>query len=562
MGGIQITQAGGAGVVNAAGAQTAGPFSTVISGISCAAAIVGAVPTRLTWAISVPAGGKAKPEPQPNALAITFLPNLPGPYSIIAVDQAGTIYSIELLVQERVTTQRGQAITPAYVAPSQVEIPTFGESLFCDNQDGGRLKTKKTTGLIATTLSALADLVDLGKSTLKWLQASDNPTTLLKARPTDGIVDFNVLQTTFANPVGGRKNQVVNIGWNFAATGSAEVAGEGTAGLSFESFFNPTVGTEYMEAHLIYVPGVTAGGYAAGAQRRPITYIFNRLTNRIEGAITGDLYSFSRDAGGTETIILDNVAKTVQFGSLAQVQVRGGFNNAGFLYQLNAAQSSYIELLRLDSANKVVLDAGAAGAKTGGTLDVATILTANAGGTATAKSILRAYTADTSYGGLYIGVTPGTGNYVLLSNGSELILNAPAAGTAISFRIANTVGFTWNGAGLRIGDATGATEKLEVIGNTLFGGALRITVLAVSNLATGGAIGTAAATVDIFSSFDVNQTTAAQTLSLPNPTTTTTGRIAEVSNIGSTAFTMHGKTVAAGGSARFKWTGAAWSAFV
>ena len=89
--------------------------------------------------------------------------------------------------------------------------------------------------------------------------------------------------------------------------------------------------------------------------------------------------------------------------------------------------------------------------------------------------------------------------------------------------------------------------------------ALWFDTLAVTDKAAGGAIGTAAATVDLYGSFDVNQTTAAQTLSLPSPTVTTTGLVVIISNVGSQSFTIHGVALAAGASQIAKWTGAAWS---
>ncbi len=45
--------------------------------------------------------------------------------------------------------------------------------------------------------------------------------------------------------------------------------------------------------------------------------------------------------------------------------------------------------------------------------------------------------------------------------------------------------------------------------------------MTIANLATGGAIGTAATTVDVKTTFNINQTTANQTLALPTPTNTT-----------------------------------------
>ena len=43
----------------------------------------------------------------------------------------------------------------------------------------------------------------------------------------------------------------------------------------------------------------------------------------------------------------------------------------------------------------------------------------------------------------------------------------------------------------------------------------------ITNLVTGGAIGTATATVDAKTTFNINQTTANQTLTIPSPTDTT-----------------------------------------
>lgn len=84
-------------------------------------------------------------------------------------------------------------------------------------------------------------------------------------------------------------------------------------------------------------------------------------------------------------------------------------------------------------------------------------------------------------------------------------------------------------------------------------------VAAVTNKATGGAIGTAAATVDITAQANVAQTTAGQVLTLPNPTDASAGKAYLVNNIGSQSFTMLGAVVAAGASLLAVWTGAAWS---
>jgi hypothetical protein len=87
----------------------------------------------------------------------------------------------------------------------------------------------------------------------------------------------------------------------------------------------------------------------------------------------------------------------------------------------------------------------------------------------------------------------------------------------------------------------------------------RLRVIPIGNLAGGGAIGTAAATVDLAPTFNVNQTTAGQALSLPNPTNTAAGLWVTVNNVGSQSFTLLGATVAAGAGVSAQWTGAAWS---
>lgn len=70
--------------------------------------------------------------------------------------------------------------------------------------------------------------------------------------------------------------------------------------------------------------------------------------------------------------------------------------------------------------------------------------------------------------------------------------------------------------------------------------------IAVTDKVSGGAIGTAAATVDIGTMFVVTQTTAAQALTLPTPTVTTFPRTVVVTSEGAESFTMYGVTLATG----------------
>ena len=56
-------------------------------------------------------------------------------------------------------------------------------------------------------------------------------------------------------------------------------------------------------------------------------------------------------------------------------------------------------------------------------------------------------------------------------------------------------------------------------------GALLLESVTISDLPSGGSIGTAAATVDMYSTIFLNQTTTGQTITLPTPTVTTAGRV-------------------------------------
>lgn len=89
-------------------------------------------------------------------------------------------------------------------------------------------------------------------------------------------------------------------------------------------------------------------------------------------------------------------------------------------------------------------------------------------------------------------------------------------------------------------------------------GSTIITVRNISNKATGGDIETAANSVNIGTVFDVNQTTAGQTLTLPWPFPATAGRMVKVYNTGTTSFTMYTITIEPSKFSEYLWTGSAW----
>lgn len=106
--------------------------------------------------------------------------------------------------------------------------------------------------------------------------------------------------------------------------------------------------------------------------------------------------------------------------------------------------------------------------------------------------------------------------------------------------------------GLNIVNATTLAAALDVNGAEV----LRGTTL--GNFAANAAIGTAAATVDNFSTVLIPQTTAGISLTIPNPTNTQSGRILSIGNTGTTSVTVGGTAIGAGNVAQFLWSGTAW----
>jgi hypothetical protein len=88
---------------------------------------------------------------------------------------------------------------------------------------------------------------------------------------------------------------------------------------------------------------------------------------------------------------------------------------------------------------------------------------------------------------------------------------------------------------------------------------LRLATTVVANLATGGVIGTAATTVDIASAFNINQTTAAQALTLPSPTIADAGLLVKISNVGTASFTLNGQQMPLNATTEFLWNGTVWT---
>jgi parallel beta-helix repeat protein len=155
-----------------------------------------------------------------------------------------------------------------------------------------------------------------------------------------------------------------------------------------------------------------------------------------------------------------------------------------------------------------------------------------------------------------------TANFWISGNGrSDTAFQAPLFDTATAAALG--IGTT-NASSITIG-ATTVTTTVQgpfVANGSQFtnNGSTLLTGNTLSDFAASGAVGTAAATVDIYTTFVIPQTTAGRTLSLPAPTTGTAGRLAYVLNTGSSAFTMHGVSIQSGKAQTYIYDGSAWTA--
>lgn len=167
-------------------------------------------------------------------------------------------------------------------------------------------------------------------------------------------------------------------------------------------------------------------------------------------------------------------------------------------------------------------------------------------------------------------------NAVTIQAGTNISIQANAShtltllgGGGSSFELANTGEVFVTSAGETNVTATG---NLALNGNniiidsaefTTFTSQLNIdnavfyTPCSLGNFASGGVIGTAGATVGTFTCINIAQTTAGQTLTLPDPGSLLS-EVVYICNTGSTSFTMYGKTIGTSNFSTFVWSGSAW----
>ena len=126
-------------------------------------------------------------------------------------------------------------------------------------------------------------------------------------------------------------------------------------------------------------------------------------------------------------------------------------------------------------------------------------------------------------------------------------------GTASQFTVGNDGSVTTSGLLTANGGITIGSGKNFVNGGSTLNAAKAL------SLGASGAIGTAAATVDAYTTFNVTATATSLNFSLPSPTVTTAGRLAYISNVGTNSFTIGSVAINSGASASFIWNGTSWT---
>jgi len=339
---------------------------------------------------------------------------------------------------------------------------------------------------------------------------------------------------------------------------------------------------------------VTTGNtisWAGAAVALPTTILWEHI-NLANTADNMAVLTGSTNGSNMVTVSIDTTGTTPVIGSYTTVlasgytaQGSGGFGGSSngssgrfVTAYCDANDSNKPKLLVGQMGNSTTVDRGnaigvvTAGAASGGTATIA-LLGSNATGlsglTPGAMYYIQANgTLGTTVTSYYYGTA--TSSTSLLSSGTNSSGATVNVNESVASKVQSASGKTSVYTEFSQGDesvrvyangsssfyADGHTDSSLNIDRGLI-----YTTVAIGNLASGGAIGTAAATVDMGTAFAVNQTTTGQAITLPSPTNVKAGRIAYLINTGSASFTAYGSTVAAGASVVAVWNGSAWSGY-
>jgi hypothetical protein len=160
--------------------------------------------------------------------------------------------------------------------------------------------------------------------------------------------DVNLAISSSLNPGSQRNNMATSWGYNNDGDGVRVHAAEPSLNYRFETFYSPSAGHEYMESHLQYQS-------TRGKVLRPFAFQIDRNTDVSSVHIQTDGFSY---LGPDETQYVKFMPHGVYF--LNRTSLVSYVNGHQFLQQLNAAGTYFVNLVRLDTADRVQLGGGAA----------------------------------------------------------------------------------------------------------------------------------------------------------------------------------------------------------
>lgn len=420
---------------------------------------------------------------------------------------------------------------------SYVEVGAFGNTTLYE----GRLRINAGTGTTAVYNTLATSSTD---SSLSFVNANGTTTRTIASLSSAGQFNLNgvLAQINAAGVAGTAATSALSL---LSANGTTLYTGTLT--------FDPTSTTPTFRLSTSGAGTVQTGLHlgAVGLTTNVASFLqFNSATGG--GAVTtvvhnllGQAYTLTAAGTGVtyatsgfSAFTID--ATTVNLGLVTATSIAMGHSGITTTITGGLTQLTGVFSFTGNSASGMTTSSGAT------TIDSAAAV--NIGlSTATALAFGRSGITTTITGGL----TQLTGAFSFTGNAASGLTTSAGATTIDS------------AAALNLGASTSTSVVVGHSGAscTVFNnGAFLFATLPLGNFLTGGSIGTAAATVDSYASISIAQTTAGQTLTLQNPTNTTSGRVLQIINDGSVAFGLLSATFQPGALARLVWdsVGSAW----
>jgi hypothetical protein len=167
----------------------------------------------------------------------------------------------------------------------------------------------------------------------------------------------------------------------------------------------------------------------------------------------------------------DNVTNgaTAQALTVQAANATGTTSTGGDLNLTSGTGTTSAGVVNIKSGGTTKVTVNSTGATVTGTLSATDVSVTGyvTGNSASGKAVIGALVGAATWGAFYAGnITPSVTNYAFAGNGTNATFNVPTGGK-IHLAIQDVAKVNLSANGLRVGDATSATERLEVLGNIL-----------------------------------------------------------------------------------------------